>query len=221
MLIAFEGIDGSGKGTQAARLCQRVRESGRSCEIIAFPQYEQNSFGQAIGRFLNGEFGAINKVHPLLAAALYAADRYETRQRMLSLIDQNDVVIFDRYSASNIAHQAGKLQGAARQELRDWITKVERDVFELPRLDLNILLDVPAETAQELVLKKKPRGYTDRATDLHESDLEYLRTVRSLYLDLAREADWQTVAVTNDSGLRSVDEIAAEIWSIVEPLLAK
>jgi dTMP kinase len=221
VLVAFEGIDGSGKGTQAARLCERIQQSGKTATIIAFPQYQPNLFGQAIGRFLNGEFGAIDEVHPLLAAALYAADRYETRKKIVADIDAHDVVIFDRYSASNIAHQAAKLDGEEREELRAWITKVERDVFELPQLDLTILLDIPAEKAQELVLKKKPRDYTDQAADMHESDLEYLRTVRSTYQELAQSEHWQAVPVTNETGLRTIEQISEEIWKIVEPTLAK
>lgn len=219
MLIAFEGIDGSGKGTQAAGLCERIQAAGKTCSIIAFPQYQQNYFGRVIGRYLNGEFGALDEVHPQLAAALYAADRYETRQRMLTEIAQHDVVIFDRYSASNIAHQAAKLTGDSRAELQEWITEVERDVFELPKLDLNILLDVPAEIAQKLVLKKKPRDYTDQAKDMHESDLEYLQSVRALYQELAQDQAWQAVSVATEQGLRTIDQIADEIWSIVEPRL--
>jgi dTMP kinase len=219
VLIAFEGIDGSGKGTQASRLCDRLRESGKTCEIIAFPQYTQNFFGKAIGRFLDGEFGTIDKVHPLLAAALYAGDRFETRKQMLGHIAATDVVLFDRYTASNVAHQAAKLTGKDRQELIEWISCVESEVFDLPQLDLNILLDVPAEIAQELVLKKKPRDYTDQATDMHESDLDYLRAVRSLYQSLASCDAWRTVQVANAGELRSISEIADEIWSIVQPRL--
>ena len=216
MLIAFEGIDGSGKGTQASRLCERIRSNGKSCEIIAFPQYKQNSFGQVIGRFLDGEFGTLDKVHPQLAAALYAADRYETRQRIQANIDANDVVIFDRYTASNIAHQAAKLQGEKRQQLIDWIIEVESNVFDLPKLDLNILLEIPAEIAQQLVRKKAARDYTDQATDLHESDVNYLQSVRELYQTLADGDEWQTVAITTEGGLRSINEIADEVWNIVE-----
>ena len=61
MLIAIEGIDGSGKGTQAARLCERLEESGMAVELLSFPRYSATRFGKAIGEFLNGRFGALHE----------------------------------------------------------------------------------------------------------------------------------------------------------------
>jgi thymidylate kinase len=99
VLIAIEGIDGSGKGTQAKRLHQRMLDAGRTSELISFPRYSETHFGRTIGRFLNGEFGSLDQVDPHLAATLYAADRFESIEMLASLLETKDVVVADRYVA--------------------------------------------------------------------------------------------------------------------------
>ncbi|MHC4877190.1 MAG: dTMP kinase [Planctomycetota bacterium] len=220
MLIAIEGIDGSGKGTQAKLLHERLLASGVKSDLISFPRYSQTHFGAAIGRFLNGEFGQLNQVDPHLAATLYAADRFESLGMLTDLLASRDVVVSDRYVPSNIAHQGAKREGDARQQLTDWISTVEYQVFGLPQADLIIHLDLPAETAQELIAKKAKRDYTDKAADLQEADRDYLTAVRQAYLDLAaNEENWQTVSLLDGDRLRTIDEIGDDIFACVQSLL--
>lgn len=211
-LIAIEGIDGAGKGTQARRLTDALRATGRSVELLSFPRYEQTSFGRRIGEFLNGRFGALDQVSPFLAALLYAGDRFESKPVLTAALANNDVVVLDRYVASNIAHQAAKLDGAEREELSRWIEHIEFELNALPRPDLTILFDLSAADAQQLIARKQQRSYTDRAADLHEADAAYLSRVREVYLELAHgRLDWLRVAVTQDGRVRTVDEIAEEV----------
>lgn len=220
MLIAIEGIDGSGKGTQAKRLHQRVLAAGHSSELISFPRYSQTHFGQAIGRFLNGEFGDLDQVDPHLAATLYAADRFESTGMLTSLLETRDVVVADRYVASNVAHQGARKSGAERTALQNWILTIEHEVFHLPRAQLVIHLDLPAETAQMLIARKAKRDYTDQAADLQEADREYLDSVRSAYLKLAeQESDWTTISLLDEDRLKSIEEVGDEIWSIAGTVL--
>ena len=220
MLIAIEGIDGSGKGTQAQQLHERLLETGVRSELISFPRYSQTHFGATIGRFLNGEFGQLDQVDPHLAATLYAADRFESLEMLTELLASCDVVVSDRYVPSNIAHQGAKRSGTARQQLTDWISQVEYGVFGLPRADLVIHLDLPAETAQELIARKSKRDYTDKAADLQEADRDYLAAVRQAYLDLAAtEPNWQTIPLLEGTRLRTIDEIASDIFHRVQPRL--
>ena len=220
MLIAIEGIDGSGKGTQAKLLHERLLEVGVRSELISFPRYSQTHFGQTIGRFLNGEFGQLDQVDPHLAATLYAADRFESLGMLTDLLATRDVVVSDRYVPSNIAHQGAKRTGEARQQLADWISKVEYGVFGLPQADLVIHLDLPAETAQELIARKSKRDYTDKAADLQEADRDYLSAVRQAYLDLATtEPNWQTIPLLDGDRLRTIEEIADDIYTRVAPVL--
>ena len=215
-LIVIEGIDGSGKGTQAKALTDRLSEVGRRVELLSFPRYQETLFGHAIGDFLNGRFGQLNEVHPFLASVLYAADRYESKAVLLGAVERNEAVICDRYVPSNLAHQGAKLSGVERAELLQTIQRIEFDIFSLPQPKLVVLLDVPVEVAQRNIAAKKPRSYTDKAADLQEADGEYLQRVRDVYLQLADEnSNWYRVKSVRDGQQRSVADIADEIFERV------
>lgn len=221
MLLAIEGIDGSGKGTQAGRLCETAAAHGHRVASFSFPLYDDNPFSRAIADYLNGEFGAADEVHPELAGLLYAGDRFHARPRLLAALDENDLVVCDRYVASNAAHQGAKLTGAARSRLLAWLEAVEYGEFALPRPDLVVLLDAPVALARELVGRKTARGYTTLEADIHESDAGHSGATRDVYLELALQEGWRVVSTADDRGaVREVDDVAAEVWSSVKPLLA-
>ena len=221
-LIVIEGVDGSGKGTQAQQLTERLTATGRRVRLLSFPRYRETLFGHAIGDFLNGRFGQLNEVHPFLASVLYAADRYESKNVLTEALEQSDVVVCDRYVPSNLAHQGAKLDGAEREELLRTIERIEFDVFALPRPSLVVLLDVPVEIAQLNIAAKKPRSYTDKAADLQEADADYLQRVRDVYLQLA-SADpfWQRVESARAGEQRSIAEIGEDILERVVSRLAE
>ena len=216
-LVAVEGIDGSGKGTQSSLLVQSLREQGLRAELISFPRYQSTRYGEQIGHFLNGGFGSLNAVHPVLVSLLFAGDRFESREYLQQLLVRNDVVVCDRYVSSNIAHQGAKTSPAERAALRQWIEFVEYEQHQMPRADLTFWLDVPVATAQEWIGKKNQRSYTDRVADLQEEDASYLAAVRAVYADLAaNEARWRTVQVLSTDGTpRSLEDIAAELGTAV------
>lgn len=211
-LIAIEGVDGAGKGTQAKRFCERLQAEGRRAALFSFPRYAETRFGAYIGEYLNGQFGALGDVHPFLAALLFAGDRFESRKPLLEALAANDVVLCDRYVSSNIAHQAAKLPVGERPDLIRRIETVEYDVYGLPRADRTILLDLPVATARRLIGNKAKRSYTDQAEDLHEADGLYLGAAREAYLTLAdRSPGWSIVACEQDGELRSIDAIADDV----------
>ncbi len=219
LLVVIEGIDGSGKGTQSARLRDRLLARGLRTSLLSFPRYAATFFGQRIGDFLNGRFGQLNEVDPFLASLLYAGDRLESKAELNRLLDTSDVLVLDRYVPSNIAHQAGKHTGQQRRELADWIEKIEYDLFGLPRPDLVVLLDIPAQDSQALIAKKDPRSYTTQAADMQEADTDYLSRVRSAYRELASERGWSIVSVVDAQGIRPMDELTAEIEQLVDRAL--
>jgi dTMP kinase len=215
-LVAIEGIDGSGKGTQAERLLTRLRSDGQRATLLSFPRYEATFFGRAVGQYLNGDFGSLQQVHPFFASLLFAGDRFESRTLLAEALAANDVVVLDRYVASNIAHQAARLDGAERNRLIDAIERLEFELYQVPRPDLIVLLDMSVTCAQRLIAKKPTRAYTERAADIQEADAAYLARVRELYLDLAgREPNWTVINCEYDSAPRPIDEIAAEIAQLV------
>ena len=219
--MAIEGIDGSGKGTQAALLVDAARHAGRSTELFSFPLYDDNPFSVAVADYLNGAFGTVDDVHPELAGLLYACDRFHARPRLEAALDANDLVVCDRFVASNLAHQGAKLEGEDRSRLIDWLVSVEYGEFALPVPDLVVLLDLAPSLAQLLVGMKAARSYTAMPADIHEGADEHLASARDVYLDLAaREPDrWRVVSVAGEAGLRERADVAAEVWRAVESVL--
>ncbi len=218
LLVAIEGIDGSGKGTQAARLCESLRAAGTRCELFSFPRYRDTQFGAKIGDFLNGRFGNLNQVSPFLVSLLFAGDRFESRRLLQQAIAENDIVLCDRYVASNIAHQAAKVVGAERRELIDWVRYVEHELYELPHPDRTLFLDLPVQQATELIALKARRSYTDRAADLQESDSAYLQKVHDVYSQLAAdEPRWIRIDCLDGGQIKPVDQIAGEVWRALRP----
>ncbi len=215
-LIVIEGIDGSGKGTQAARLVEQLRATGRRCELLSFPRYRDTRFGSKIGDFLNGRFGQLDQVSPFLVSLLFAGDRFESKPVLTRALAENDLVICDRYIASNIAHQAAKLDGAGREELIEWVRYVEHSLYELPQPHRTVFLDLPVVHATRLIALKAQRPYTDRAADLQEADSAYLQRVHDIYARLAiAEPNWLRIDCLDNGELKSVDRIAAEVWQAV------
>lgn len=108
-LIVIDGIDGAGKATQTKLLIERLRETGYKTATLDFPQYYNNFFGHLIGRFQNNEFGDAPTASPYLASVLYAADRWETKEKIEKWLEEGRIVILDRYASSNQIHQGGKI----------------------------------------------------------------------------------------------------------------
>ena len=222
LLIAIEGIDGSGKGTQASRLVERLDTDGISCSLLSFPRYSETLFGESIGKFLNGDFGPLEAVAPQLAATLYAGDRFESRGMLLEALATQQVVVCDRYVPSNLAHQGSRVDRERQNDLIEWIERIEYDVFELPRPDTVVWLDLPPLISQELIRKKAPRDYTDKTVDLQEADLDYQQRVQQLYQSLANSRPhWTRIdALEPDSQqVRSIPQIAEDVWRTVSKLL--
>jgi dTMP kinase len=220
VLLAIEGIDGSGKGTQASQLAETAAAAGYRVASFSFPLYDGNPFSRAVADYLNGEFGSADEVHPELAAMLYAGDRFHARPQLLAALGENDLVVCDRYVGSNAAHQGAKLQGEARERLLAWLEEVEYGEFALPRPELVVLLDAPVALARQLVSRKAARGYTTLEADIHEADTAHSAATREVYLELARRQGWRVVVTGDAEGSpRKVGDVADEVWSAVEPLL--
>ena len=186
MLIVIEGLDGSGKSTQVKKLRQYLGEKTGKLEYIHFPRYDAPVYGDLISRFLRGEFGSNEQVHPQLVALLFAEDRHGAASQMKSILAGGGIVLLDRYVYSNIAYQCAKLDSEAEQALlRDWIIDTEYGAFGLPVPDLNIFLDVPVGFVEQKLTSSRGgsgREYLAGARDIHEADIEFQKKVRGIYL---------------------------------------
>jgi dTMP kinase len=215
MLVALEGVDGAGKATQLALVSERLRRAGLATETISFPRYQQGLFGESVARFLNGGFGDPRALPPHLPALLFACDRLEHRRELLELLERSEVVIADRYTASNAAYQAARLDGEERAAFLAWLLRVEYQVFELPAPALQIYLRLEVATAQRLVAGKRQRSYTAKRYDVLEDDSALQRDVASIYDSFVAGdfgGPWAAIDVTDASGVpREADAIAQEI----------
>jgi len=192
LLIAFEGLDQSGKQTQAEALREFVTAQGRECRLLSFPDYD-TAIGAEIGRALHGE----RDYAPDTMQLLYVANRYEKRQQMEIALEAGVVLVCDRYMASSIAY--GEAQGLDAA----WLEDAQRF---LPRPDLTVLLDIAPETAAT-------RKATNR--DRYERDLALLSRVRESYRRQAAAGGWLTL-----DGERPKDVVSGDIRRTVETRLS-
>src|ERR1700746_4016259 len=191
-LIAIEGIDGSGKRTQVELLATALRTQGHSVYATGFPQYD-SWFGKMVGQFLNGELGPLESVDAHFSALLYAGDRFEGKSQIEAALNQGQIVLADRYIASNLAHQTARVAPEKRPAFVEWIEHVEYGIYGLPKEDLVLYLRMPPVEAQKLVAQKSARSYTSAQRDLQEASLRHLEDAAALYDTLAKRPNWTTI----------------------------
>lgn len=220
-LIALEGIDGSGKGTQVALLEKALVAQGHAVYSIGFPQYD-SWFGKMVGQFLNGDLGALETVDPHFTAMLYAGDRFEAKPCLEAAFREGKVVLADRYIGSNLAHQTARAASASRADFVAWIEHLEYNIYNLPRETLVLYLQLPPREAQNLVSRKSARTYTADKRDIQEASIRHLEEATSMYDQLARRPNWATIKCfdAERSAIRSQAEIAADILAAVTPVLS-
>jgi dTMP kinase len=225
MFLIIEGIDGAGKHTQTQLLQERLESTGRRVGVLSFPRYGETFMARAVADYLNGRFGDIQASPPHFPALLFAGDRFQSRDLILHHLDQDDVLLVDRYVPSNMAHQAAKVPPHERDDLIAWIADVEYEMYALPRPTATFYLDVPVATAAALIARKKPRSYTDAAADLHERDHAYLAACRDTYERVGRTpygGEWIPITCADAAGrIRPPANIAADIWDALVPTLDK
>ena len=226
MLIVLEGLDGAGKSTQVKRLKEYLTERCGSLEYIHFPRYDAPVYGDLISRFLRGDFGSNEAVHPQLVALLFAEDRHGAAPAMRQALDEGKTVLLDRYVYSNIAYQCAKLQDLQeRRKLRDWIFNTEYGDFELPEPDLNLFLDVPIGFVEQSLAAHREgqdRNYLSGAQDIHEASIAFQKAVRNMYVaETARDPKFRRIDCSGAQGeMLPPDAIFDKVRATVDPYLA-
>ena len=223
MLIVVEGLDGAGKSTQVGRLRDFLEKNVRRLEYIHFPRYDSPVYGDLISRFLRGDFGANDSVHPNLVALLFAEDRHGAAPVIRKALDEGATVLLDRYVYSNIAYQCAKLKDEKeRRNLRDWIINTEYGVFGLPVPDLDIFLDVPLTFVEKNLASARAgddgRDYLSGGRDIHEADINFQKEVCSIYRNecAADSAFIRIDCAGNDGDMLPADVIFRSLKEIVE-----
>lgn len=214
-LIVFEGIDGSGKGTQAKLLARRLKKEGHRVETLTFPQYGKKTAG-LVEEYLAGTFGDAKEVGPYRASIFYAADRYDASRQLRQWLNEGAVVVTDRYMSSNIGHQGGKIRNTARRaKFFEWLHDLEYNIFGIPKPSAQFLMNVHPAIATTL------RNGRKRKQDIHEADERHLREAHRAYQAAARQFPGSFTVIKCDKGgtMRPTDEIHEEVWSYVKKLI--
>ncbi len=214
-LIVIEGLDGSGKSTQLQLLRERMTGEVR---FVKFPDYESDS-SALVKMYLSGQFGTDpNQVNAYAASAFYAVDRFASyRTSWGDHYDRGGVILCDRYATSNAVHQASKLEGEERDNYLDWLYDFEFNKLGIPKPDAVIFLDMPVDVSQRLMTGRYQGD--EGKKDIHERDVAYLEHCRKAALYAADRLGWSVVSCAPDGAVRSREDIAEEIYSIVSKIM--
>ena len=215
--IVIEGTDCSGKETQSKLLVESLLKQNKKAIYLTFPNYNSPTGKIIGGPYLGKEEicesyfkeGA-SRVDAKVASLYFAADRYYNLQQIIDYLDKNYIVIMDRYVSSNMAHQGGKIKDKEqRQEMYQWLEKLEYELLGLIKPDITIFLHMPSEYTKDL---KKNRISLDE----HEKDEEHLKQAELAYLELKDKYNFITIDCIKNNRIKTIEEIHNEIISVIK-----
>lgn len=216
-LVVIDGLDGSGKTTQLARLDGYLADQGIHYKQISFPDY-RNPSSALVKLYLDGVFGSSpDAVNAYAASSFYAVDRFASfKQFWQPDYEAGALILAARYTTSNAIHQMGKLPRQHWDAYLNWLEDYEYDRLGLPRPDLVIFLDMPPEVSQAL-LSGRYQGNEERK-DIHERNWTYLLRCRDSALYAARVLGWQVVSCAEHGRPLPVEEITERLIHLLKSL---
>lgn len=223
-LIVIDGTDGSGKATQVGLLIKHFKKESRKVKIVDFPDYYSNFFGKFIGHCLSEQYYNFVKVHPKIASVLYAADRFESKDKIKKWLKEGNIVIANRYASANQIHQGGKIANTKKREsFLKWLAEMEYEIFKIPKPDTVVYLDVPIPIVLKLIRernKKSSRNYLGKKKDVHEKDVKFLENSRKSALWLAKtQKGWIKIECVKNGVLNTRENIHKEIYEKIKKVL--
>ncbi|WP_255547805.1 dTMP kinase [Crassaminicella indica] len=221
LFVIESGVDASGKATQSEKLYKRLLAEGMNIKKITFPNYESQA-SALVKMYLNGDFG--NKpddVNPYTASTFYAVDRYASYVKdWKTFLEDGGIIIADRYTTSNMVHQASKFQTQKEKGIfLDWLWDLEFKKMELPIPDEVIFLNMSPEVSYQLMKNRMNKINGQMKKDIHERDFEYLKKTYENALWVANKYHWKKIECIKNQKLKSIDEIHEEIYKIVKEKL--
>ncbi|MBE6144012.1 MAG: thymidylate kinase [Firmicutes bacterium] len=217
-LIVIEGTDCSGKETQTDLLMRILENNDIPVTKFSFPNYDSPTGKIVGGPYLGKNYidkswfyeGASN-VDAKVASLYYAADRKYNLKEIVKALDYGINVVLDRYSYSNMAHQGGKLETKLeREELYDWIEKLEFELLELPTPDIRVFLHMPYKGT--MILKG---NRSEDTIDEHEKNEEHLKRAEMAYFEIADRFDFHIIECMENDKIKRIDEIQEELSDFV------
>lgn len=223
LFIVLDGLDGSGKATQAKLLAERFKALGTPFELIDFPSYDRTIFGTLLGEALAGKRGDFLHVDPYLGSTPYALDRFEMSPKIRAWLEEGKMVIADRFTSSNQIHQGGKFRDAEeRGTFLRWLDRVEHELLQIPRPDAVVYLRVPVAVSARLLAEKrvaKNRMLPEGEKDTVERDEEYVeRSFASAQLLAKENANWHIIDCSVNDQMRTPEDISEECFKVIANL---
>lgn len=206
-IIAFEGIDGSGKGVQFNSIYRILTSKGAHVGKMDFPAYDE-FFGREIGRMLSGNSAVTaNTVDVKSMSLWYAMDRYLAFEKMD--VYAYDYILLNRSTLSNAVYQSARCCEKERQGLMEWIEELEFTYLKIPRPDLYVIFDVPPAQSEINVAKKGHRDYVGEKADVYEADKGFMSDVRQSYIEASQVFE-NTVVINcmGSDGMLPVESIS-------------
>lgn len=212
-IIVIEGVDSVGKNTQANILKERLSNAGYKVFLHSFPSYAENQ-SMLVRMYLGGQFGEnVDCVNYKVASSFFAVDRIATYHLLLKKkLEEGYILILDRYTTSNMVHQAGKFN-LKRDILKaaKWIDNFEFNDLGLPRPNTVIYLTIDQKVREILLDNRR----SNEEKDIYEKDKEYLKRANKAGLMVADYFNWKVVVCSVNESMRSIDSISTEIYNIV------
>ena len=212
-LIIIEGSDGSGKETQTNLLYKKLKEKKLNIKKISFPNYESPA-SEPLKMYLSGEFGKnVNDVNSFAASTFFAVDRFASyKQDWGDFYNNGGIVLSDRYTTSNMVHQASKIENEEEKQLfLNWLIDLEWNKLSLPKPDVVIFLDVSPKLSQKLISDRKNKITGEEKKDIHETNTEYLENSYHNAKNLAKQYGWVIVSCETNGVLKNIEEIIEDI----------
>lgn len=218
-LIVIEGVDSSGKETQAKLLFDFLKERGSQVRLVSFPDYESD-FCLPVKRYLAGDLGENpDDVNAYAASAFYAIDRYASfKMNWGAFYESGGTIVCDRYVTSNIVHQAMKIKGD-KSEFIHWLCDFEYGRLGLPVPDTVIFLDMPPEYAKVLMTYRKNKITGEAQKDIHEKNEAYLNEAYENAVEVAGLLGWHRICCAKDGKIMEISVIHDEIVDFLKEKL--
>lgn len=212
-IIIIEGSDGSGKQTQATKLYEYIKKYRDNTIKITFPNYKSES-SALVKMYLSGEFGDdATEINAYTSSLFFAVDRIATYIKSFKKYYLEDyIIISDRYTTSNMVHQASKLE--TKKEVDDylsWLEDLEYTKMGLPRPNVVIFLNVPYEYTKKNIENRENKITGEMEKDIHEKNEEYLKKTYQNSLYVAKKMGWKIIDCIKEGKMRSIEDIHNEI----------
>ena len=198
-------------------LIDRLEQNNYNIKKVEFPNYNSES-SALVKMYLRGDFGKhAEDVDPYICSTFFAVDRYASfKTEWEEFYNNGGIIICDRYTTSNMIHQASKMEVEERDKYLEWLNDLEFNLYKIPKPDCVIFLDVPVEMSQKLMKDRNNKITGESEKDIHESDFDYLKKSYENSLYIAKKYNWQRINCIKDDNMRTIDDIHEEIHSIVE-----